>query len=317
MHDSNPRRPYHAPMADTSTGSSPTISFEFFPPATPAGWEALDRRIGELIPLEPSFVSVTYGAGGTTRDRTHDLVERLINDTSLAPVPHLTCVGHRSDDIDRILERYAEAGVDAILALRGDPPAEGVEVPTGDFNFASDLVAHIRSFGERHGHRFRIGVAGFPEGHPDTPNTLECMDHLQAKVDAGSDWICTQLFFDNHAFHDWKDRCRLVGIEIPIIAGIMPISTRKSIRRMAGLAAGTVFPASLQRSLARAPEGDDESIAEIGIHWATEQCRDLLDRQVDGIHFYTLNKSDATLRIHRNLGVRTSRGFQGDAGGIG
>jgi methylenetetrahydrofolate reductase (NADPH) len=304
-------------MTDIGADGSPTISFEFFPPATPAGWLALDRRIGELVPLEPSFVSVTYGAAGTTRDRTHDLVERLIKDTSLRPVPHLTCAGHRRDEIDQILERYAEAGVDAILALRGDPPAEGAEVTEGDFNFAADLVAHIQSFGERHGHQFKIGVAGFPEGHPDTPNTLECMDHLQAKVDSGADWICTQLFFDNHAFHDWKDRCRLTGIEIPIIAGIMPISTRKSVRRMAQLAAGTVFPASLQRSLARAADGDDESITEIGIHWATEQCRDLLDHQVDGIHFYTLNKSDATLRIHRNLGVRSARGLQRDGGHSG
>ncbi len=304
-------------MAETPAEGSPTISFEFFPPATPAGWTALDRRIGELVPLEPSFVSVTYGAAGTTRDRTHDLVERLLKETKLRPVPHLTCVGHRRDEIDRILERYASAGVDTILALRGDAPTEGSEPVDGDFDFAADLVSHIRSFGERHGHDFRIGVAGFPEGHPDTPNTLECMDHLQAKVDSGADWICTQLFFDNHAFHDWKARCRLVGIEIPIIAGIMPISTRKSIRRMAGLAAGTVFPATLQRSLARAAEGDDEAIAEIGIHWATEQCRDLLDRKVDGIHFYTLNKSDATLRIHRSLGVRTSRELQRDGGGIG
>ena len=303
-------------MAETPAEGSPTISFEFFPPATPAGWTALDRRIGELVPLEPSFVSVTYGAAGTTRDRTHDLVERLLKETKLRPVPHLTCVGHRRDEIDRILERYASAGVDTILALRGDAPTEGSEPVDGDFDFAADLVSHIRSFGERHGHHFRIGVAGFPEGHPDTPNTLECMDHLQAKVDSGADWICTQLFFDNHAFHDWKARCRLVGIEIPIIAGIMPISTRKSIRRMAGLAAGTVFPATLQRSLARAAEGDDEAIAEIGIHWATEQCRDLLDRKVDGIHFYTLNKSDATLRIHRSLGVRTSRELQRDGGGI-
>ena len=312
MGDRDSELPYDARMAKIKASGSPTISFEFFPPATPAGWKALDRRIGELVPLEPSFVSVTYGAAGTTRDRTHDLVERLINETSLSPVPHLTCVGHRRHEIDEILERYAKAGVEAILALRGDAPSEGSEVPEGDFEFAADLVAHIQVFAEKHGHPFRIGVAGFPEGHPDTPNTLECMDHLQAKVDSGADWICTQLFFDNHAFHDWRDRCRLAGIEIPIIAGVMPISTRKSVRRMAGLAAGTVFPASLQRSLARADEGDDDSIAEIGIQWATEQCRDLLDREVDGIHFYTLNKSDATLRIHRSLGVRSARGFRRD-----
>jgi methylenetetrahydrofolate reductase (NADPH) len=285
----------------------PSVSFEFFPPKSSEGWDRLADRINELVPLDPSFVSVTYGAGGSTRDRTHDLVIRLIRDTSLQPVPHLTCLGHSAAEIDEILERYAQAGVKAILALRGDPPADGSPTPTGDFTHAADLVRHIDRFAERHGHPMAIGVAGFPEGHPDTPDTLIAMDHLKAKVDAGASWICTQLFFDNHAFHDWRERCDLAGVDASIIAGIMPIASRAGVRRMSNLAAGTVFPAPLLKAMDRAEDGDDEAIAEIGVHWATEQCRDLLDHQVDGIHFYTLNKSDATLRIHRALGVRSAK----------
>ena len=285
----------------------PSVSFEFFPPRTPAGWDTLDRRIDELVSLQPSFVSVTYGAGGSTRSRTHELVERLLQDGRLDPVPHLTCLGHTRDEIDGILERYVDAGVKAILALRGDPPESGEETGTGDFEYASDLVGHIRAFADRHGVPLAIGVAGFPEGHPDTPDTLLSMEHLRAKVDAGADWICSQLFFDNHAFHDWRSRCRLAGIDVPILAGIMPVTSVTGLRRMASLAAGAVFPAPLLKAIERAEDGDDESVAEIGVHWATEQCRDLLDSEVDGVHFYTLNKSDATLRIHRALGVRTSR----------
>ena len=286
----------------------PTVSFEFFPPKTEKGFESLFGRVAEFESLEPSFVSVTYGAGGSTRDRTHALVVRLMNETSLNTVPHLTCVGHTDADIEMILDRYAENGIHNILALRGDPPADdaGISTESGDFPFASDLVHFIRQYGERNGCPFNIGVAGFPEGHPDTPNSLTHMEHLKQKVDQGADWICTQLFFDNRAFHDWRDRARLAGIDIPILAGIMPISSIDGLHRMADLASGTVFPAALLKALDRC-NGDTEGVADVGVHWATEQCRDLLDHDVDGIHFYTLNKSDATQRIHRSLGVRTSR----------
>lgn len=290
---------------------SPTISFEFFPPKTEKGWSTLEDRIEQLEPLGPSFVSVTYGAGGSTRDHTHRLVERLLRSTTLEPVPHLTCLGHRREEIDAILDRYREAGVRAMLTLRGDPPKDGVDGPEGDFRFAADLVRHLRAYSDRHRLDWSIGVAGFPEGHPDTPNALLGMDHLRAKVDAGADWICTQLFFDNRRFHDWRERCRLAGIEIPILAGIMPVNSKAGLHRMADLAAGTVFPAALLRAIDRADPEDAESIAEIGVHWATEQCRDLLDHDVDGIHFYTLNQSNATLRIHRSLGVRTAAQLRG------
>ena len=285
----------------------PSVSFEFFPPKTPAGWEALDARIEELVPLEPSFVSVTYGAAGSTRSRTHELVERLLEDGRLQPVPHLTCLGHSRSEIDGILDRYLDAGVKAILALRGDPPVDDSDSSEGDFEYAADLVRHLRDHADRRGIEISIGVAGFPEGHPDTPDSLLAMEHLKSKVDAGADWICSQLFFDNHAFHDWLARCRIVGIKAPVIAGIMPVTSVAGLRRMSSLAAGAVFPAPLLRAIDRAEEGDNEAIGEIGVHWATEQCRDLLDQEVDGIHFYTLNKSTATLRIHRALGVKSSR----------
>lgn len=294
-------------MSDFPFAGPPSVSFEFFPPKTSKGWDLLDQRIEELFPLDPSFVSVTYGAGGTTQERTHELVERLAHETPLHPVPHLTCVGQSKADIDRILERYVEAGVRSVLALRGDPPIDGSPAPAGEFTHAADLVHHLRSFADRHRWELSIGVAGFPEGHPDTPDTLLAMEYLAAKVDAGADWICTQLFFDNHAFHDWRDRCQIAGIRVPIIAGIMPIASRAGVKRMAQLAAGAVFPASLLRAISRAEQNDDDAVAQIGVHWATEQCRDLLDHAVDGLHFYTLNKSNATLQIHRALGVRTSR----------
>ena len=303
------RYPPRMHIADILSGDTTSLSFEFFPPKTDSGFEALYRSIAEFEPLAPSFVSVTYGAGGSTRDNTHRLVVRLRRETSLEPVPHLTCFGHTKDEIRRILEMYAAAGVGNILALRGDPPAGARILALGDFQQAADLVAFIRREGERlgvnDGRGFGIGVAGFPEGHPETPNTLVQIEHLKAKVDAGADYIVTQLFFDNDAFHDWRARCDLARIRVPIIAGIMPVTSATGLRRMADLAAGTRFPASLLKAIERC-RGNAEAIENVGIHWATEQCRDLLDKNIAGIHFYTLNKSDATRRIHRTLGVRAN-----------
>jgi len=287
------------------------MSFEFFPPRQDGAWEGLYETIRELEPLGPSFVSVTYGAGGTTREMTHDLVVRIKETTAIPPVPHLTCVGHTKDEVRAILERYAAAGVSNILALRGDPPKDQPDYDwsQGDFKHAADLVAFIREFNESGAHPgargFGIGVAGFPEGHPDTPNRMAELDHLKAKVDEGADYICTQLFFDNHDFYDFRDRCRLSGINIPIIAGLMPVTSLQGMRRMAELAAGARFPAKLLRSLERAKE-DSEAVSRVGIHYAAEQCADLLDHGVDGIHFYTLNKSLATREIYHSLGLSTS-----------
>jgi len=300
-------------IRDILTGPQPSLSFEFFPPRTPGAWEDLYQAIRELEPLAPSFVSVTYGAGGGTRELTHDLVVRIKQTTSIPPVPHLTCVGHSEQEVGAILERYAAAGVSNILALRGDPPRDqpNYDWSQGDFRHASDLVRFIKKFNDSGRHPdprgFGIGVAGFPEGHPATPNRVAELDHLKAKVDAGADYICTQLFFDNHDFFDFSDRCDLAGIHVPILAGIMPVTSLSGMKRMAELAEGARYPAKLVRALARA-NSNPESVEKIGIHYAAEQCASLLDGGVAGIHFYTLNKSYATREIFSALGLSAKAG---------
>jgi len=287
----------------------PTLSFEFFPPKTAEASQALYETITELEAYKPDFVSVTYGAGGTTREMTHDLVVKIKQTTSLDPIPHLTCVCHSEEDIASILQRYAEAGVSNILALGGDPPRgiANYERAKDAFQHASDLVRFIRNFsGHPDGRGFGIGVAGFPEGHPSTPNRLLEMDYLKAKVDAGADYICSQLFFDNRDFFDFRDRCHLAGITVPIVAGIMPISSASGMRRMAELAAGARFPAKLLKAIARC--GNDETaVQRVGVHYATQQCADLLNNGVEGIHFYTLNKSQTSREIYASLGLKDSQ----------
>ncbi len=284
-----------------------TFSFEFFPPRTDEASEQLFANIAQLQVLQPSFVSVTYGAGGSTRERTHDLIVRIQRETNITAVSHLTCVCHTRDELSAILDRYAASGIENILALRGDPPKNLADYDRSKdaFGYAADLVRFIKDRADHPDVRgFGVGVAGFPEGHPDVPNRLKEMDNLKAKIDAGADYICTQLFFENRDFYDFRDRCDHAGIRVPILAGIMPVSSRSGMTRMADLALGARFPASLQRAVARC--SDDASIARVGIHWATEQCRDLLENNVRGIHFYTLNKSDATRQIYENLGVKDS-----------
>lgn len=294
-------------MKDVLGGPRPAFSFEFFPPKTPEGWELLFRAIAELVPLKPAAVSVTYGAGGGTRDRTHDLVLRIRNETDLTVVSHLTCVGSGREEIRRILERYAEHDVTNILALRGDPPkgqAGWAPAPDG-FRYAAELVAFIK----RQFPRMGVGVAGFPEGHPETPNRLMEMDYLKAKIDAGAEYIVTQLFFDNRDFFDFCERCELAGIRVPIVAGILPVMSRANLIRMADLAAGARIPARLLKMVMRAES--DEDVERIGTHWATEQVSQLLDGGVRGVHFYTLNRSKATLRIYRTLGLREVEAGEG------
>lgn len=295
-------------IRDILSAPKPSLSFEFFPPRAQAAWEELYETIRDLETLSPSFVSVTYGAGGSTRELTHDLVLRIRQTTNIPPVPHLTCVGHTRDEIDVILTRYAEAGVSNILALRGDPPKDQPDYDwsKGHFRYAADLVAHIRKFNESGKHPdprgFGIGVAGFPEGHPATPNRVAELDHMKAKVDAGADYICTQLFFDNHDFFDYRERCELAGIRIPIIAGIMPVTSTSGMKRMAELAAGARYPAKLIKALDRA-KSIPEAVERAGIHYAAQQCAELLDGSVAGIHLYTLNKSHATRQIYASLGL--------------
>jgi methylenetetrahydrofolate reductase (NADPH) len=286
-----------------------SFSFEFFPPRTPASAEDLFKSVSELQQLKPTFVSVTYGAGGSTRHLTHDLVLRIKQQTSLPAVPHLTTVCHSRDDIQGLLDQYAKAGISNIMALRGDAPKDFVGSPHKDFKFAAELVTFIKNFkGHPDPRGFGISVAGFPEGHPDTPNRMLEMDRLKAKIDAGADAIVTQLFFDNRDFYDFRDRCGLAGITVPIIAGVMPVTSLTGMKRMAELALGARYPAPLIRAINRAG-GDEDAVRRVGVHWATEQCRDLLDHRVAGIHFYTLNKSTATRDIYATLGVRDSAGL--------
>ena len=271
------------------------FSFEFFPPKTPKGWENLYQTITELLPLNPAYVSVTYGAGGSTRENTHRLVSRLHRESGLEVVAHLTCEGSTKTEISSILQSYQDEGVHNILALKGDVPKEGRAA--SDFGFAKDLVNYIKeSFPG-----FGIGVAGFPEGHPAASNRLLEIDNLKAKIDAGATYIVTQLFFDNRDFYDYRERCELAGIKVPIIAGIMPVSSRSGMNRMAELASRSRFPARLLKALARAES--DETVSRVGVQWATEQISDLLSNKVAGIHLYTLNNSRSSIEICEGLGL--------------
>ena len=287
-------------IRDILRRQQPCFSFEFFPPRTREAGEQLYHTIVNLVPLRPSYVSVTYGAGGSTRELTHGLVIRIREHTRLTVVAHMTCVGASAEEIGDILQEYSDHGIENIMALRGDPPkGEGVFVQApGGFAHAADLVSFIK----RRFPTMGIGVAGFPEGHPETPNRLKELDYLKAKVEAGADYICTQLFFDNRDFYDFCERCEIAGIRAPIIAGLMPITSLRSMQRIAELAPGTRFPARLIKSLMRAKE--DQYAESVGIHWTTEQVRDLIDNSVRGVHFYTLNRSKATLKVCETLGLK-------------
>ncbi|MDR1190718.1 MAG: methylenetetrahydrofolate reductase [NAD(P)H] [Verrucomicrobiales bacterium] len=282
----------------------PAFSFEFFPPKDDAAAELLFHTIADLMPLKPASVSITYGAGGSTRDRTRQLAVRLARETDLTVVAHLTCLGADRDEIAGILREYDRQRIYNILALRGEPPKGSPSALKSGMVFprAADLVAFIK---DNFPH-FGIGVAGFPEGHPATPNRLREIDYLKAKVDAGADYIVTQMFFDNREFYDFRERCELAGIHVPIIAGLMPVTTRAGLARMAELSGGTRFPAALLRSVQRA--ADDDAVARLGTHWATEQVRDLLDHGARGVHFYTLNRARATRQIYETLGLDGGEG---------
>lgn len=280
----------------------PSFSFEFFPPKTEKAADKLFNSIEALVPLQPSFVSVTYGAGGTSRDLTRQLVHEIHKKTGLTVIPHLTCVGSSKKEVYDILKGYADSGIENILALRGDIPVGMNEFPANaeGFTYAYKLVEFIKKEFPDLG----IGVAGFPEGHPATPNRLKEMEYLALKVAAGADYICTQLFFDNNMYFDYVERCRIFGIHVPVLAGIMPIQSKKSMDRMAELAAGICFPAGLLKAINRAES--EELVRNVGVQWAATQVMDLLEKESAGIHLYTLNNSRATMEIYKNLGVSSS-----------
>ncbi len=284
-----------------------SYSFEFFPPKKETAWNRFYERIIEFQKLSPHFVSVTYGAGGSSREKTHDLVRRIKTDTKLNPIPHLTCVCHTEGEIRELLSRYSALGINNIMALGGDPPeslASGEECQ-GEFAHAADLVAFIKKFNESGEHPdkdgFGIGVAGFPEGHPGTPNRVQELEYLKRKVDEGADYICTQMFFDNNDFFDFKERCEIIGITVPIIAGLMPVTSKRSFQRIPTLALGSRYPAQFMRKVLSYEQ--DEDIKKAGIEWCIGQSYELITNDVAGIHYYTLNRYSATEEIFRRLGI--------------
>lgn len=274
----------------------PSVSFEFFPPRDEEGFKQLYRTIDRLRPLHPAYVSVTYGAGGSTRQKTVDLVARIQNEIGIRSMAHLTCVEHTQEEIGGILDQLWNSGIRNVLALRGDPPSgKSAFSPTeGGFGYSSEMVRFVR---ERHD--FCIGVAGFPEGHPQCLNMTRDLEHLKQKLDAGGNLIITQFFFDNAQFYRWRDQARAMGITAPILPGIMPIVSVAGIKKMVALS-GAKIPHDLLLQI-EAVEDDKEAVGRIGTEHALRQCQDLLDNGVDGLHFYTLNRSRATVDIVKAL----------------
>jgi methylenetetrahydrofolate reductase (NADPH) len=268
----------------------PVFSFEFFPPKTPQGEQNLYAALGELRTLEPSFVSVTYGAGGSTREKTIEIVKRIRED-GLEAMAHFTCVGATVPELRATLEEMAAAGIDNVLALRGDPPAgqEQWVKTDGGLEFSRELVALIKAH-----YSFAIGAACFPETHIHASSPEADLDYLAEKVAAGVDFLITQLFFDNALYFDFVARARARGIEVPIIPGIMPITHAGQVERMASMC-GASIPAGLRSEL-RARE-QPEAVLDFGVAYATLQCAELLAAGAPGIHFYTLNRSPATRAI--------------------
>ncbi|MBW2500007.1 MAG: methylenetetrahydrofolate reductase [NAD(P)H] [Deltaproteobacteria bacterium] len=283
-------------IAALYAGADPVISFEFFPPKTEAGHRSLIRVIEELKQLSPGFVSVTMGAGGSTRSKTVDLTIEITREIGLETMAHLPCTGFRPPEIGTILDRLEAGGVHHVLALRGDPPRDDPDfvIPEDGFTYANELVEYIAGRGG-----FTIGAACCPEVHPEAPDAETDLSNLKRKVDAGAHFLISQMFFDNQLFFDFVERARAAGIEVPIVPGIMPIATVSGIRRMAGIN-GTAFPPELEAELERV-DGDDEATYALGVRWARSQCAELLEHGVPGIHFYTLNKSPATREITRSL----------------
>jgi len=283
-------------IIDVLKQDKPAFSFEFFPPKDNDGFDKLFETIDNLKPLNPAFVSVTYGAGGSTRSKTIGLVGRIKKEIGLESMAHLTCVGHNSDEILNVLESIKKQNVDNVLALRGDPPAGETNFtkPNNGFGYAVELVQFIC---ERFS--FCIGVAGYPEGHPESLNREEDLFHLKKKVLAGASFIVTQLFFDNKYYFDFVASLRKIGVDVPVIPGIMPIVNLKQIKRFTKMCGATI-PHDLMVRLEEV-QGDPESVCQIGIDHAANQCRKLLMHGAPGIHFYTLNRSRATLSVLERL----------------
>jgi methylenetetrahydrofolate reductase (NADPH) len=274
-----------------------SFSFEFFPPKTDSAQLTLGRTIAELEPLRPSFVSVTYGAGGSTRERTHQVVNWVRRETTITPMAHLTCQGHTRAEIADILTNYAEAGVENILALGGDPPTDPHDVRPSDYRYASELVDDVVATG-----RFSIGVAAHPEVHPRSPDRHSDRTMLAAKLER-ADFAITQFFFELEHYVRLVEELADLGITKPVVPGIMPITNKAQVTRMAEMS-GAAIPSSI---LDRLDMTDDpEHTRRVGVEVATQLCAALLEAGAPGLHFYTLNRSTATREIYANLGLGVS-----------
>jgi methylenetetrahydrofolate reductase (NADPH) len=279
--------------ADHFRSGRPVFSFEFFPPKTDAGFAALYRTVEELKLLNPDFVSVTWGAGGSTRRKTVEIVIQIQQEIGITAMAHLSCIGSTPDQLTETLLRLQRAGIENVLALGGDRPADYVP-PAGAFTYANELVGFIRS-----GFDFCLGGACYPETHQRAPSPAADLANLVRKVEAGVEFLITQMFYDSADYFAFVARARAAGIRVPIVPGIMPIISAANIRRIATLSAARI-PTALEAQLARV-EHDDDLTLEVGVEWATRQCRELLDGGAPGIHFYTMNKSPATRRVFENL----------------
>ncbi len=271
-----------------------TFSFEFFPPKNDEAQAALTRAIIELEPLAPSFVSVTYGAGGSTRERTRDLVVQMRRETKIPPMAHLTCVGHTRAEIQDIIGSYVEAGVENVLALAGDLPADGTDIPPSDYVYAADLVEHLRSITD-----MCIGVAAHPEGHPRSPDLATDRRHMAAKLQM-ADFATTQFFFEVEHYVRLVNELADLGCTKPVIPGIMPVTNLSQVQRMAAMS-GTEFPSWLHDELASMKTPED--VRRAGVDAATRLCAELLEANAPGLHFYTMNRSTATREIYAELGL--------------
>src|SRR5580704_8006713 len=276
--------------------SGPSSSFEFFPPKTPAAETQLEHALADLEPLGPTFVSVTYGAGGSTRERTHDLVVRINRDTSMTAMAHLTCAAHSRVELTDIVTRYRDSSVENILSLGGDPPKE-LGLPPGELTHAIELVTLVREIGD-----FSVGVAVHPEGHPASTDRRRDRQRQAEKL-AVADFGLSQFFFDADVWFEFLGDLDALGVTTPVIPGIMPVTNVRSVKRMSEMA-GAEFPRRLERRL-HAVEDDEEAMRAIGVEAATELCRDLMAGGVSSFHFYTLNRSSATREIYANLGLGT------------
>ena len=276
-----------------------TFSFEFFPPKTDGAQLSLGRTIAELEPLDPSFVSVTYGAGGGTRQRTHEVVAWVRRETAITPMAHLTCAGHRRTEIAQILQSYQAAGIENILALGGDQPPDPADVQPSEYGFAAELVEDVRAAGP-----FSVGVAAHPELHPRSPSREDDRRHLAAKL-RRADFAITQFFFEPVHYLRLVDELASLGVTKPVLPGIMPVTNKGQVARMAELS-GAAFPSWLAERLE--PVTDADEVRRIGVEAATELCADLLEAGAPGLHFYTLNRSTATREIYANLGLPVAAG---------